>query len=218
MENNIVGTNVPKIFRVSYSILNSWSRGYAEDAIAMYFKLPRETSRQMEEGLMYHKSWEEYINRNKQLHPQLTSGIVKLQDPKCELKLEAMLDDLIQVVGVIDCLDTPTIHEFKSGVKSASEYAETQQGGVYGVLCDLCGYEGVDRVRYSHFNQYDKTHDTAFTWLTEKRKESARKWLTEHGNSMYDYLVKNGYYDKYEVPNHSVTPIVTDEEVLLPTG
>ena len=131
---------------------------------------------------------------------------------------KAMLTDLIQVVGVIDCLDTPTIHEFKSGVKSASEYSETQQGGVYGVLCELCGYEGVDRVRYSHFNQYDKTHDTAFTWLTEKRKQSAREWLTEHSNSMYDYLVKNGYYDKYEVPNHSVTPIATDEEILLPAS
>ena len=37
-------------FRASYSILNSWSKGYAQDAIDMYFKLPRQDNKFMEEG------------------------------------------------------------------------------------------------------------------------------------------------------------------------
>ena len=184
------------IFRASYSILNSWSKGYAQDAIDMYFKLNREPNKYMVEGLKFHKSWEEYVNKNKKLHPQLSSLNKPLNDPKCELKLEMPINDHIELVGVVDCLDEPILYEFKSGTKPSSEYANSVQADLYSILCEYHGYHP-DRAFYLHFDQYLKETDGAMVWLTEQRRTEAMEWLLKYAEEMHQYLLVNGYYEKY---------------------
>lgn len=187
-----------KKFRVSFSILNSFSKGYEEDAVAMYFKLPREENIYMKEGKKFHKSWENYINKNKRLHPQLSSTTKVLKNPICELKLEMDINDQIQFVGVIDCLDTPIVYEFKSGIKHSSNYATSKQIDVYALLLEEHGYK-VDKGIYCHFDQYKKEIDNSIIWITDKRKELAKKWLIDQATKFYQYLVNNDLFDKYKV-------------------
>lgn len=184
------------IFRASFSILNSWSKGYAKDAIDMYFKLDREPNQYMIEGLKYHKEWEEYINKNKKLHPQLSSLNKPLNDPQCELKLEMPVNDHIELVGVIDCLDNEILYEFKTGTKQSSEYANSVQADLYSILCEHHGYHP-EKAFYIHFDQYMKTTDSAMIWLTENRRKEAMEWLLKYAEEMHEYLTVNGYYEKY---------------------
>jgi PD-(D/E)XK nuclease superfamily len=186
------------IFRASFSVLNSWSKGYAQDAINNYFKLPKEPNQAMEDGLKHHQSWEKYILANKKLHPQLSTTNKQLKSPLCELKLEMPINDWLEFVGVIDCLDMPILYEFKTGVKPSSEYANSVQADLYFMLCEHHGYE-VEKAFYIHFDQYSKETDSAMVWNTKERRQKALEWLTEQSREMYDYLLANGLFEKYEV-------------------
>ena len=194
--------NLP-VFRASYSILNSWSMGYAQDAIDMYFKLPRATNQYMEDGKKFHESWQKYIEANKELHPQLWSSVKKLTAPHCELKLTMPISDTIEFVGVVDCLDAPTIYEFKTGTRSADDYARSHQSPLYALLCHHHGYS-VDKAFYLHFNQYLRETDSALVWLTDGLVNQAKDWLVETAESMRNYLIANNYYEKYPVPVNDV--------------
>lgn len=188
--------NTKPRFRASVSILNSWSKGYAQDAIEMYFKLPRKTNEFMEEGLKFHRDWENYINKYKKLHPQLSSLNKPLSDPRTELKLEMEITPEIELVGIIDCLDNSTLYEFKSGTKPSSEYANGMQVDVYSLLCEYHGYHP-DRAFYLHYDQYLKETDGAMVWLTEERRKRAREWIIKYSTEMNDYLVANKLFEKY---------------------
>jgi len=197
------------IFRASFSVLNSWSKGYAKDAIDMYFKLPRETNQFMEDGLKYHKSWQEYIEKNKKLHPQLSSLNKPLNDPKCELKLEMPINDHIEFVGIIDCLDEPILYEFKSGTKPSSEYANSVQMDLYSMLLKYHGYN-TERGFYLHFDQYVKETDSAMVWLTDQRRANALEWLLEKAEQMHEYLTDSKLYEIYS----KLEPIEVIEELV----
>lgn len=204
--------NKPPIFRASYSILNSWERGYAQDAINSYFKLERKTNIYMEAGLKFHKAWEDYINKNKEIHPQLSTKKIKLKNPICELKLEMPINDHMEFVGVIDCLDEPTILEFKSGTNSASNYASSKQVPLYSLLAEYHGYK-VNKGIYYHWNQYFKETECSMIWLTDQVKKEAKKWLVKVGDEMYNYLLINKYYEKYSQPS-SKNPTIAKKAVL----
>lgn len=197
-------------FRASYSILNSWSKGYAEDAIAMYFKLEREPNKYMIDGLRHHKSWESYILKNKKLHPQLSSLNKTLTNPQCELKLEMPINEYIDFVGVIDCLDEDTLYEFKTGIKHSSDYANTYQADLYSVLLKHHGYTP-EKAIYIHFDQYSKETDSAMVWLTDKRRENALEWLVKTATEMNEYLQSNGLYEKYNKPEIIQEVLIVDE-------
>lgn len=182
--------------RVSYSILNSWSKGYAQDAIDMFFKLPRVENIYMIDGKKHHKSWEEYITKNKRLHPQLSSLCKLLQDPICELKLEMPINDELEFVGVVDCLDNDDLYEFKSGTKPSSEYANSVQADVYSLLCEYHGYHP-KKAFYIHFDQYLKTTDSSMVWITETRRENAKKWIIDTASNMLEYIKANKLDEKY---------------------
>jgi hypothetical protein len=196
-------------FRASFSVLNSWSKGYRDDAIAMYFKLPRESNIYMEEGLKFHKSWEAYITKEGKLHPQLSTKEVLLNDPMCELKLVMPVNDWLEFVGVIDCLNRPDLYEFKTGTKPSSEYANSKQADLYFLLCEHFGYE-VEKAIYIHFDQYEQKTDKAIVWNTADRRQKAMDWLVETSREMNEYLEKNGLYEKYKT-----LPKVNTEQELI---
>jgi len=191
-----------QIFRASYSILNSWSRGYAQDAINMYFKLDREPNKFMIAGRKYHKEWEDYIIKNNKMHPQLSSGNRELKDPQCELKLEMPINKHIELVGVIDCLDEHTIYEFKSGSYPSSQYANGKQVDIYSLLTKYHGYD-VTKAFYLHFDQYIRETDSALVWITPERTQKAKEWVINVAEEMHNYLLNNGLYEKYPKPEKS---------------
>lgn len=185
--------NQPK-FRASYSVLTQWSSGNWDMAIGMYFKLKKFTTIQMAEGSEFHKNWEQETLKSKCL-PAVFGG-AKLIAPKCELKLVAQLDEWLELVGVIDCMDAPTIYEFKTGKTSSEIYANGVQPAVYGVLSTMSGYV-VDKAEVHHYDQYTKKVDMSIVWLTKKHLEDAYNWVYSLSSEMHAYFLENDLYNKY---------------------
>lgn len=181
-------------FRASFSILNAWASGNWEDAVNMYFKLEQFTTRAMAEGKDFHDGWEKEIIKTKCL-PKVFGG-KKLKNPIPEIKKCVQVNDWMELVGVLDCLDEPVIYEFKSGVSTSQQYANGKQVGVYAVLATLSGYY-VNKAEIHHFNQHNNQTDVSFVWITDKTIQDAYDWIETHASEMHNYLTENGLYDQF---------------------
>lgn len=178
------------LFRTSYSILNAWSRGNYSDAIDMFFKKEKELSSYLKDGIDFHKKWEYQIKQTKQLPKELDRKETKLKNPQCELKLEIPINDHIEFVGVIDCLDEDILYEFKSGSMSSADYANGLQVDCYSYLLSRCGYNPIKGM-YLHYDQYVSKTDKSLVYLTDTRRQKAKEWIEKQSESMYQYFIKN---------------------------
>lgn len=187
-------TDNQPVFRASYSVLDLWRGGRYEDAVALYFKLETYTNAAMELGKQFHQEWQEETEKTGCL-PQVFGG-AKMNDPKTEIKIVQHLEPWLDLVGVIDCLDSPTVYEYKTGVTSAAQYANSKQGGIYALLATLEGHL-VDRIEYHRFNPYTKKADMAFRWVTDTVLEEAMEFVKTHAADMHAYLVQNDLYNQF---------------------
>lgn len=181
-------------FRASYSVLNTWKSGNWQRAIEMYFKLADFATPQMVAGREQHEVWEKYINENKCLPVEFNN--TKLTNPLTEIKKVVQLSDWLELVGKIDCYDTPTIHEFKTGKQSSESYASSPQIGVYGVLLTVSGLF-VDRAVIHHYDQYTKQYDASFVWITPEVLKDSMNWIVTLSGEMHNYFLENELYEKY---------------------
>lgn len=181
-------------FRASYSILNVWDSGDWERAIKYYFKLETYTSPAMAAGKEWHKNWSDYINATQAL--PIEFGGKKLFKPQSEIKRVVSIEPWLDLVGIIDCYDNPTIYEFKTGKTSSEVYASSMQAGVYAVLATY-GEFYADRAEIHHYDQYTKKHDMSVVWITDKMLEKALNWIITLSSDMHDYFLKNQLYEKF---------------------
>jgi hypothetical protein len=191
------------VFRASYSVLEVWDSGNWERAIEMYFKLKKFETREMADGKKWHDDWRDHTNSTKCLPVQF--GNTPLVNPICELKKVVKLADWLDLVGVIDCLDAPTIHEYKTGVQSSETYANSKQGAVYGVLATYSDIF-VDRVDIHHFNQYSQKSDFSRVWLTDAVLKYGLNWIETVASEMYDYFTKNNLFERFAIKNLEPKP------------
>ena len=178
------------MFRISYSILNAWSKGNYSDAIDMFFKKEKELTNYLKDGIDFHKKWEYEINHTKKLPRDLDKKETKLSNPKCEFKLETIINDRIEFVGIIDCLDEDILYEFKTGSTSSADYANGLQVDCYSYLLSQNGFNPT-KAFYIHYDQYIGKTDKSLVYLTENRKLKAKKWIEKQSESMYKYFVDN---------------------------
>lgn len=195
----------PKL-RASYSVLDSWSKGRYEECTMFYFKLRSFTSIQMADGKDYHELWRKHVLKTKTLPHEF--GSRPLVDPKVELKLEVSLGDWIDLVGVIDLYDDGIIADYKTGKKNSSEYVETMQLPVYGLLAKLSDMK-VNVGKIFHYDQYEKRSDQSMLWLTKKTSKEALEWVKTNGAQMHEYFLNEGLYEKFG----NRVPTRIDEEV-----
>ena len=181
-------------FRASYSTLNTWASGNWEKAIKMYFKLETFTSPAMEEGKAFHKIWAFHIEKNKTTPPEL--GSIKLINPVTEIKKTVNIHDWLDLVGVIDCYDKPTIYEWKTGKTSSESYASSQQAGVYGVLATLSGLF-TDRAKIYRYDQQAKKSDVSTVWITDQVLKDSLNWIETLSSEIHNYFTENKLYEKY---------------------
>lgn len=181
-------------FRASYSVISTWAGGNWDLAVGMYFKLKKFTTPQMAAGKDLHKEWEKEVKKNKAL-PEIFGG-KKLNNPKAEFKTVVQLEPWLDLVGVIDVLDEPTIYEFKSGKTSSEIHANSIQTGVYGVLATFADVV-VDRAEIHHYDQYKKTTDMSIVYLTDKYLNEAHNWLVTFASEMHEYFTANDLYTKF---------------------
>jgi hypothetical protein len=181
-------------FRASYSILNTWASGDWEKAIKYYFHLETFTSPAMEAGKKYHEYWANFIRNHKLTPPEL--GDIKLVNPMPEIKKVVSLHDWLDLVGIIDCYDKPTIYEWKTGKTSSESIASSPQAGVYGVLGTMAGLY-IEKAQIYHFDQYTKKSDTSIVWLTDDVLKNSLNWIETIASEMHDYFTQNKLYEKY---------------------
>lgn len=185
------------VFRASFSVLNLWASGNWEDAVKAYFKLDRFVTRAMAEGQEYHAEYEKHIKETKTL-PEVF-GYRVLINPKPEEKLVVKLYDWLEVVCVIDCLDAPTIYEFKTGISSSQTYANTMQCPLYAFIATMAGIY-VDRAEIHHYDQHAKEADMSIVWITDAVLKQAQEWLETYASEMHHYLLENDLYNQLKKP------------------
>lgn len=181
-------------FRASYTVLNTWYSGDWERAIKQYFKLDKFITPAMADGKRYHEMWEMETSETKAL--PMTFGGKKLTNPKPEYKTVVELEPWLDLVGVIDCLDENTIHEYKTGKTTSEVYAGSMQPSVYGLLATFDD-KFVDRAVIHHFDQYSKTVDMSIVWLTDKKLDYAHEWVLGLGSEMHNYFLENNLYERF---------------------
>lgn len=196
----------PTHFRASFTTLSLWASGSWDMAVEKYFKLKEFTTEAMADGKRYHEDWETEIKKTGCL-PAVFGG-KKLERPKTEMFKKVYINDWLELIGKVDLVDEPTVHEFKTGVQSSEHYANSVQTGIYGVLCTMDGFllqnykeipvKGVfvDRAEIHHYNQHSKKVDMSFVWLTDKVLDDALDWVLTYSSEMHNYLVENGLYEK----------------------
>ena len=180
-------------FRASFSVLTMWSSGRYEDAVAAYFKLDSFTTPQMELGKELHLEWENEVKATGCM-PKVFGGKA-LKDPKTERKIVKEIEPWLDLVGVVDLLDSPRVIDYKSGVTSAAQYANSPQGGIYALLATLDGVY-VDRVEIHRYNPYNKKVDMAIRWVTDKMLGETLEYVKTTSADMHSYLTKNDLYTK----------------------
>lgn len=187
------------IFRASYSVLALWSQGQRDEAVRAYFKLDRFETPAMRDGKRMHKEWEGETKRTG-CSPLVFGGEKLPQGFQCERKLEALIFDWMELVGVIDRLDPQAeghvVTDYKTGKTSSADYVKSYQGPVYHLLCHLHDIP-VNRVEFRHFDQYKGVTDTSILYTTSQTLKDGLDWVATHGSEMHDFLNENGLYEKY---------------------
>ena len=173
--------------RLSYTALNLWSHGAWEEAIKSILHLDSYVSPQMVEGQEFHQRWEDEIQKTRCLPKVFGGG--PLRDPIPEKKL-VWENGRIELVGVIDCLESPVVHEFKTGLRSSESYAGTRQPGFYAFLAMMNGYK-VGMAQVHHFNQYTRRSDTSLIWVTRGLMEETISWINQTGMDIVKYFDEN---------------------------
>lgn len=181
-------------FRASFTVLNAWQSGNWERAIKYYFKLEEFTTPEMLQGRELHKKWADETKKTKCL-PEVFGG-QKLQNPIVEQKVVVELEPWLDFVFIIDCLDAPVLHEYKSGKSSSESYAGSWQTGAYAVGAVSAGFY-VDRAEVHHYDQYMKVSDMSILHITDKVLEDSYNWIITISSEMHNYFIVNGLYRQY---------------------
>lgn len=181
-------------FRASFTILDLWQSGNWEMAVKAYFKLDKFTSPEMEDGIRWHNLWQKHIQTTKTM--PIEFGSKALQNPVCEKKQVVQLADWLELVGIIDCYDSPVVYDWKTGKTSSEVYAGSMQGGIYGVLATMLGYY-VEQVQIHHYDQYMKKSDMSAIWITPKLLEETHNKIITISSDMYTYFNDNGLFDRF---------------------
>jgi hypothetical protein len=177
--------------RVSYTLLKLWADGKTSNAIDYYLKRDFEPTKQMIDGKAWHEKWSAESLKTGRL-PEVFGGKFLTPDPKIEVKLVVDLADWLQLVGVIDLLDGNTIYEYKTGVTSSTDYAESLQAEVYSILCVKALKIRPDKAWYLHYNQYTKKIDCSMVWLTDGKITKAAEWVVSVATDMKNEFEKIG--------------------------
>jgi len=181
-------------FRASFTVLNLWDQGDYDEAIKAYFKLERVKTRAMDEGSAKHDEWRRHVLATGCL-PQEFGG-AKLNNPSVENKNVIQLENWLDFVYIPDLVDGQTIYEFKTGVTTSQQYADSKQMGVYAVGLTF-DKVFVNRGVVLHWNQYTRKADTSTVWLTDKVLRDAHHWIIGQSRAMFDYISQNGLFDKF---------------------
>lgn len=197
--------------KLSFSILNSWSSGNFEDAIAMYLGKELPENPYFVLGKQMHERWEKHILKTGTMPPEL--GGQSLVNPVVEQKYQKVIPmgDKYQILlrGVID-LEAEEgadiiIQDHKCGVGRASGYTSSMQLDYYKFLRPKATLG-----RYACHNPYKcevlcqknnleihQCYGYGLKFLNEENAEKALNHIITYGGEIIQYLEANRLVKNY---------------------
>lgn len=190
------------VVKLSYSILNAWSKGRWEDAVSMYLGRDLPEIPEIELGKLKHQRWAQYTLAHGRIHPELGGG--KVINPVVEQKYEKILPlnekMVILLRGIPDLTsDHPDgkggllYTEYKCGMRNATSYVDDLQMD-YMKLLEPRMREG----RYICYNPYFKTKTIGVRFLTDKNAMNALEHIMTYGGELISYLQVNKMLVNYK--------------------
>lgn len=166
-------------------------RGNKDDAVAMYLRIPTETTPAMKRGIDFDRHVEEFVKKNKMLPPELGGKIV-FTNPVTKLTLTGEYNEQFDIKGEFDIYDDPVIAEVKcSSVRDSGDYAEDFQVSLYFLLAELCK-KNADRAWILRYDPTRRLYDSSLIWKSQRRIEQVKKIIDEHGPEIYTYFQEQG--------------------------
>lgn len=175
--------------RVSFSLLSTWMRGEQQASIDLYLHKDREVTPAMAEGRKIHKEIEDHIKKTSTFPDWLFKGT--LVHPKSEHKLYAPYNELFDLSAVFDCLDEPTLYEFKTGVSDSLDWIGNGQLGFYFLICEI-NHIPVEKGVLIHWDQKAKANDWAMVWNSQRLRSQARNLIDSIAPDIWAFFDSTG--------------------------
>jgi len=166
-------------------MLSAAKRGDWNMVVNMFLHKEMPRTEEQQEGLLYHKRWEESIKKNKAV--KIGQGEYIFNSPKCEQKLEVDYGEDFTLVGVFDCLDGDRLYEWKTGTQDVGSYAASYQLPIYFLLAQLKGIK-IDEAWIVHYNQYTNEGEMAIVKNSPLAIEEASNYVDTLGGMVKSYL------------------------------
>ena len=188
-----IDNNIGLKLRLSYSLLNAWSRGNVDEAVSLYLREGLISSPALKYGKDFHKKVEKIINKKKEI--TLAGTNFKFEKPETEKVIIINYSDHWDLKVIIDCLDENTIYDWKTGVVNSLEYSNSYQFPLYFLACKMSGID-IERGFMVHYNQYEKKTDFTIIWNGQTQIERATNYIESLAPEIYEHFEKHGILKK----------------------
>lgn len=178
-----------KKLRLSYSLLSTWQKGRPDDCVKMYFHMEMPSNKAMNAGRDIHEDIRQHVATTGKFPDWLWSGVP--QSPQPEKEIIVPYNEQFDLKVIIDCLDTQTGYEWKTGTSDALTWARTAQIPLYMLACELAGIP-VEKFYLVRWNQYEKKKDWSMLWNTPDKIETARNFVDSIAPEIHEYFSSNG--------------------------
>lgn len=175
--------------RVSFSLLDAWSRGDTQLAIDTYFHVGGPKNKAMEYGIEFHDRIAKHIDKYNQFPDDFFS--YPLMIPEAEKKVVANYNELFDISAVFDCIDSPNLFEFKTGVQPATTWARKDQLPLYFLVAELEGIP-IEKAYLIHYNQHSNEKDYVVVWNTPDKVERARNIVDSYAPEIHSFFESEG--------------------------
>jgi len=178
-----------KKLRISYTLLDLWSKGKTDQAIATYFHLPTPTNEAMRYGRAKHEEVAEVIEKTGQLPGWLSH--IKLNAPQPEKKYIVEYNEHFDVSAILDCLDVPRLYEFKFSTSDSLEWAGKGQIPFYFLVAELAGLK-IDKAFLIRYDKSTKKSDFTIVWNSPDKVERAKNMIDSLAPEILDHFIAQG--------------------------
>ena len=164
--------------------------GDTDRAVRTYFHLDTQPTRQMIDGREIHEEIAEHIKKTGQFPEWFFN--YSLLNPEPEKEVVVSYNDIFDLKCIIDCLDTPLMFEYKTGVTDSLGWTRTDQLPFYFLVCELADIK-VDSAFLIRYNQYIKKSDYAVVHNHKGLRDHARELIDSVGTEIYSFFESEGF-------------------------
>lgn len=196
-----------KTVKFSYTTLNSWSKGYQEDAVSQYLGKGIPETPAIKLGSVMHETWERKIKKTREIPEELGGGKVSEKAiveefMGCTIPLSD--DYQIYLIGKFDLVDQGVIQDWKCGMSEPSTHLNGFQLGYYQTILKA-NQTNVSVGRIVCYNPYERTHKVGIKFLNEETLADALNHIITYGGEMITYLETQKLLKDYD-PNWREKP------------